>query len=120
MLGKKIKEMMKLRGITLSELSNISGLNKGGLSMIINENKNSITTDTLKKIAEALNIHPSYFLEDDVIGPDEILKHITDAKDRNFILSHKGAMWIKLTREAAESGLSPEKIRKVINLLQDR
>ena len=119
-IGTKIEEMLRIRDMKPVDLAKLSGISPAIISRIISEKRDSITTDTLKKIAKALSIHPAYFLEDDVIGPEELLKHITNPKDREFILSQEGAMWVKLTREAAESGLSPDKIRKLIEILKDR
>ena len=80
MLGKRIKKMMDVRDINLAELADKTKLSKGGLSMIINGKKNSVTTDSLNRIAKALNIYPSYFLEDDVLSAHSTFSPLDNIK----------------------------------------
>jgi transcriptional regulator with XRE-family HTH domain len=116
-LGKKILEMLKIRDMTISELSRESTISKGALSEMVSGKRATITT-TLQKLAKALRIHPAFFLEDDTVGPGELLENIVDEEDRRFILSEEGALWIKLTREAAESGISIDKMKAIMELLK--
>lgn len=117
-LGKKILEMLKIRDMTISELSRESTISKGALSEMVSGKRATITTNTLQKLAKALRIHPAFFLEDDTVGPGELLENIVDEEDRRFILSEEGALWIKLTREAAESGISIDKMKAIMELLK--
>ena len=118
-IGDKIAEMLDIRNMKPSELARKAEVSLSIITELVSKKRNTTTTETLKRIAAALEIHPAYFLESGTVGPGELLKNIVDEEDRRFILSNEGAMWVKLTREASESGISPEKIRKLIDLFKD-
>lgn len=51
----RIKEILDEKGISLTILSELTGIEKGNLSAIVNEKKNP-TLDTLEKIANGLEV----------------------------------------------------------------
>ena len=51
----KIKETREKMGISQSDLADISGVSRAIISRLETENDTVTTTDTLKKIAKALN-----------------------------------------------------------------
>ncbi len=55
----KIREIMKKRGLTQEDLSEMTGIDQSTLSKIINEKK-AITLDTAKKISSALGFSIEY------------------------------------------------------------
>ena len=63
-IGKKIKKLRQEKGLTLQELSEKTGLSKGLISQIENEQV-SPPISTLMKIANGLNVEISYFFEQD-------------------------------------------------------
>ncbi len=63
-IGKKIKKLRLEKGLTLQELSEKTGLSKGLISQIENEQV-SPPISTLMKIANGLNVEISYFFEQD-------------------------------------------------------
>ncbi len=116
-LGDKINEILNIKNINRSELSRLTGISTGLLSDICNNKRTSVTTDTLKRIARAVNIHPAYFLEEGTVSPADILPHLTE-EERKFVLNPDiGLPWIKLSREASDKGLSPEKIKQIIKII---
>ena len=118
-LGDKINELLRLRDMSQSQLAKDADMSRGVLSEICNNKRSSVTIDTLKKIAKALKIHPAYFLEDEAVGPADIMPHLTD-EQRDFILnSNKSLPWIKLSQEADAKGLTPDKIRQIIRIMSD-
>lgn len=52
--GRKLREYRKRKGLTISQLALLSGYSKGGISMLENGKRDSITTKTLKRLAKAL------------------------------------------------------------------
>ncbi len=63
-IGKKIKKLRQEKGLTLQELSEKTGLSKGLISQIENEQV-SPPISTLMKIANGLSVEISYFFEQD-------------------------------------------------------
>jgi transcriptional regulator with XRE-family HTH domain len=63
-IGKKIKKLRQEKGFTLQELSEKTGLSKGLISQIENEQV-SPPISTLMKIANGLSVEISYFFEQD-------------------------------------------------------
>lgn len=59
--GKKIKEFRLAKGLTQTELAEMSGVSAAGLSYI-ESGQRSPTEDTLNKIALALGLPPAIFL----------------------------------------------------------
>ncbi len=72
-IGKKLKELRKKRGLTLRELSEVSGLSIGFLSQL-ERNKCTIAVDSLAIIANCLETKISYFIEEGTDGDSLLLK----------------------------------------------
>lgn len=66
--GERIKQYRKQQSLTLKDLGERSGLSAGYLSLI-ERNQTALTLVTLKRIASALNISPSVFV--DVAQPSD-------------------------------------------------
>lgn len=82
-IHRKVKALRKRRNITIQDLSRKTGLTPGYLSKIENSPKPP-PIPTLTKIAYALNVHISYFFENNsepLSGPS-----IVHAKDRKEII----------------------------------
>ena len=118
-LGDKINEILEIRQMTRADLARLSDLSTGLLSDICNNHRVSVTVDTLRKIAKALNIHPAYFLEEEAVGPADILPHLTE-EQRKFVLDPKRSLpWIGISEEADRKGMSPDKIRQIIKIVSE-
>ncbi len=105
-IGKKIRELRQKQGLTIQEVSERTGLSKGLISQIENEQV-SPPISTLLKISNALNVELSYFFQE---GKPE--KKITVVRKNERIVSGrrgiKGNINIGYTYEL----LAPEKIHK--------
>ena len=55
-LGKRIKMILDRRGMSIKELSDLSGVNYGALSSLIRRDSESTNTDNLNRIADALDV----------------------------------------------------------------
>lgn len=65
MVGSKIAEIRKIKGITLSKLAKDAGISKGYLSNIENGIKENPSTELLEKIARALDVNVSELFENE-------------------------------------------------------
>jgi len=84
-LGKKIREIRLRRGLTLQQLSELTGLSKPSLSQIENE----VTVPpiaTLLKISRALGKHIADFFQEATPLEDRI--SVVRAEERKEIMSH--------------------------------
>ncbi len=105
-IGKKIRELRQKKGLTIHQLSEKTGLSKGLISQIENEQV-SPPISTLLKISNALMVELSYFFEEG--GPE---KKITVVRKNERIVSGrrgiKGNINIGYTYEM----LAPKKAHK--------
>lgn len=62
-IGRKIVSLRKKQGMTQEDLAGEAEIDRSFLSEIENGHKN-ISVETLKKIADALNVKPSILLDD--------------------------------------------------------
>lgn len=63
MIKFKLKEIMEIKGMKISELNEITGISRNSLSLLINGKSQGIQFDTLEKIANALKINVSELFE---------------------------------------------------------
>ena len=117
-IGDKINEILELRGMNRAELIRLTNISSGLMSDICNNKRTSVMVDTLKKIATALKVHPAYFLEDDTIGPKEILAHLPE-EERTFVLDNESLPWLRLNVEAKGKGVSIDKMRQFVKLMSE-
>lgn len=86
MLGEKIKELLKLRGMRQSDLARITGISKTTINSIIMRNNKSVDFSAMEKISDALGVPIEYFKEstpeDTKIEPT-VSDGLTD-KERRF------------------------------------
>lgn len=113
----KILELLKLRKMTLSELRRKAGVSRATMSRMMNIPQGySPSEDTIGKVAAVLEVNPLYLKEDNVIGPEEIFPYLT-ADDIKFFMDLKNLPFIKMTKEMAEKGISPEEMKKLVDIL---
>lgn len=74
MIRLRIKEVAQAKGIGLNKLARMADLNTKSVSRIFHDPYHYISTETLDKIAQALNIDASMLLESDPPLPKTIEK----------------------------------------------
>ncbi len=86
LIGRRLNELRKIRGVTLDRLAEDTGFTKGYLSKIENAKKLP-PIETLSKIAAALNTEISYFFQknDDVETDDDSFS-IVRAQERQKVI----------------------------------
>ena len=69
MIGKKISELLKIRGMKQTELARITGVSKTTINSIITRNNKNVDFSTMEKIADALDVPIEYFFDRNGDGP---------------------------------------------------
>ena len=87
-LGENIKKYRKLRGLTQERMAELSGIEVRTLSLIETGN-NFVSSKTLAKISEVLNVNPSDLLND--INSNETEKLYKDSLKALEILKNNPA-----------------------------
>ena len=89
LLGKRIKEIRKKRGLTQEKLAELATIEIPSLSNIEN-GKNYPNQETLAKISDALNINPYELYIFEYFAPkDELIIQMTDAMKKDDNLTKK-------------------------------
>ncbi|MBE5807736.1 MAG: helix-turn-helix transcriptional regulator [Clostridiales bacterium] len=65
MIGEKINEMLKLRGMRQAELARLTGASKTTINSIIMRNNKNVDFSLMEKIADALDVPIEYFFDRD-------------------------------------------------------
>jgi len=73
-LGQKIKAFRQESNITIPQLADITGLSRGFISQVEND-KASLSLESLKKVASAFKLPVKSFLEDEFFAPEVIRKN---------------------------------------------
>lgn len=55
-VGERLRELLKLRGMRISELARASGVRQQTLYAILNRNSSRVAPQTLRALAEALGV----------------------------------------------------------------
>jgi transcriptional regulator with XRE-family HTH domain len=80
-LGKEIRQLRKVRGITLQQLALATGKSVGFLSQV-ERNLTLPSVAALQDISEALAVHIGWFFPDDTSGDPEEREHIVRQQNR--------------------------------------
>ncbi|MBP1934119.1 helix-turn-helix domain-containing protein [Ammoniphilus resinae] len=98
MIGKRIQQLRKEKGLSLSELAERASVAKSYLSSIEREIQSNPSIQFLEKVASVLQVPV-----DSLIHPDQEqeLKHIDED-------------WMKLVKEAMASGVSKDQFREFL------
>lgn len=73
LIGNKIRNYRQNTGMTIPQLAEKTELSRGFISQVEN-NKVSLSLDSLQKIASALNVPVKNFLEDQTVKPEVVRK----------------------------------------------
>jgi len=113
----KILELLKYRNLTLGDVRKAAGLSRATMSRLMKSPDGyAPSEDTLKKIALVLEVNPLYLKDENVVGPEEIFPYLTE-DDIQFFMDLKNLPFIKLTKEIAAEGISPDDMRKLVQIL---
>lgn len=114
--GEKVKSLRKGRDMSAVELAKLSGLSQPFISDVESGRRANPTADTLEKLSKALRVAPSYFIDQDIVTPLDIMPDMPeDVKD--FLLSEANMPYLKLSRKAKEKGITPEMLGGLLDTL---
>ncbi len=101
MIGSRIKQIRKERGMTISELAKRTGFARSYISSIEREIQTNPSIDFLEKVAKELEVPTAYLFH----GTEEG-KNILDEE------------WLSLINEVVDAGLSKELFREYIKTIK--
>ncbi|MCY0888081.1 MAG: helix-turn-helix domain-containing protein [Alicyclobacillaceae bacterium] len=105
MIGKRIQTLRKLRGWSLTELSDRAGIAKSYLSMIERDKQHNPSIQVLEKLSAVLDVPMVDLLPDEARG-------LTSSPNANpFGLDED---WLQIAREAKQSGIDKEEFRQFL------
>ena len=81
MIGEQIRALRRIKGLTLQQVSEATGVSIGYLSQI-ERNRSQLPIGTLKKIADLFGVHMNWFFQPEVLGPPEERDFIVRAMRR--------------------------------------
>jgi quercetin dioxygenase-like cupin family protein/DNA-binding XRE family transcriptional regulator len=70
MIGEQLRELRKIKGLTLQQVADGVGVSTGYLSQI-ERNRSKLPIGVLKKIADVLGVHMNWFFQPEILGPVE-------------------------------------------------
>lgn len=104
MIGKKISQLRKRKGLSLTELADRAGIAKSNLSNIERNLNQNPSLNVLEKIASALHVELSELLD-----TETKIEFKKQRPDKN---------WTAFVRELKESGIEKEQLEEYKNLLE--
>jgi transcriptional regulator with XRE-family HTH domain len=69
-IGEQIRELRRIKGMTLQQVADAAGISTGYLSQI-ERNRSKLPIGVLKRIADLLGVHMNWFFQPGTAGPPE-------------------------------------------------
>lgn len=98
LIGEKIKQLRKEKRMTISELAEKAGVAKSYLSSIERNLQSNPSIQFIEKISQVLDVSVNDIINDD----NSILESDLDSE------------WMKIVKEAMESGVSKEQFKEYL------
>lgn len=117
-LGTKLRHLRKIRNFTAEELSKLSGVSRSYILLIETGKRKEVSNKVLGKLAKALRVDVNYFKIDDATLPTDVLPDMPP-EIMEMLVSADSMPYLKLTQKAKDSGVSPETLEKIIDILID-
>ncbi|WP_236634904.1 helix-turn-helix domain-containing protein [Alteribacter lacisalsi] len=102
-VGKRIKKYRLRKGYSISRLAEESGIAKSYISFLERDQRKNPSVETLKKLSGVLNIPLELLMVDE---------------ERESVLEVLDDDWLRLIKEAKESGVSKEEVKNYIRFIQ--
>ncbi|MFA6808048.1 MAG: helix-turn-helix transcriptional regulator [Eubacteriales bacterium] len=115
-IGKKIKNIRLKKGLTAKELSISSGVTRSLISELETGKRNSTSIETISRIAKALQISPSYFIEQEnssVIG----FSYSINEKICEFLNREDSKPYIDFAMQIQEMNIGPQSLDNFIKII---
>ncbi|WP_052948815.1 helix-turn-helix domain-containing protein [Mesobacillus campisalis] len=106
--GKKLKELRMKKSLTLSRLSELTGISKSYLSLIERDIQNNPSLDILQRLSRHLDIEVEDLVKND-IDQREVVLNATPTVKSTF----------KVEIEFSEEQMSPQKLQQIKDLINN-
>jgi transcriptional regulator with XRE-family HTH domain len=106
MEGKKLKTMRLGKGISLSKLSEMTGISKSYLSLIERDIQTNPSLDILEKIAKSFEVDVEELVRREKTETDLFCKGVSRVKST-----------LKVEIELSEDQLNPQKLKQITDLI---
>lgn len=116
-MKRKLEHLLDIRGMTSKELAKRSGLHRNVISGLLNDDNPNPKLDTIKRIASALHVSPSYFLEENAYTPLEALELPNDIKQ--FILNLDSMDYLILAQKLEEKKIPTTVVEKIVSAYEE-
>lgn len=116
--GEKLLRLRDEKGLTMQDLEEISGISQSTISELENGVKKNPRTKTIEALCKALKVDDYYFYLDEAKLPTDLLPDLPDDVKR-FLFSGTSVPYIVLAEEAKRGGISPEKLKQLIDFLSE-
>lgn len=118
--GEKIRYIRdSVRCISIPELAKLTGYSSAYISRLETGAHKNPTLEALEKIAGALGVSVHYLLNPNAITPQEAIpENSMPPETLEWILKRKNLPYITVTMEAERKNIPPDKIVKIIELLE--
>lgn len=111
-LYKKIAELCKIRGVTITSMCNDTGISRSLISELKAGRSKSVSSTTLEKIADYFSVSTDYVLGKTGIGTTELSEYLEMLASREEL-----RMLFKLTKDASKNDV--EQAVKIIEAIKN-
>ncbi|MCX7572002.1 helix-turn-helix domain-containing protein [Tumebacillus sp. DT12] len=112
MLGAKIRQLRKEKGMSLGELAERADCAKSYLSDIERGVRDNPSIQFLEKIGTVLHVPTEFFIDKTYTTAQALADQV--APEMVEIVKELDLGWLQLTKQAAESGLTQEQFKEFI------
>lgn len=112
MLGAKIRQLRKEKGMSLGELAERADCAKSYLSDIERGVRDNPSIQFLEKIGAVLHVPTEFFIDKTYTTAEALAAEV--APEMMEIVKELDLGWLQLTKQAAESGLTKDQFKEFI------
>ena len=116
-LGKRLKKLRQQANLSAKELSLMSGVTRSLISELETGKRQSTSTDTIAKLADALQVSPDYFFDTPYKSSSELYPQLPGDILR-FLQQDDSHSYIRIAQKARDLGLPPEFLEEWLNLYE--
>jgi transcriptional regulator with XRE-family HTH domain len=119
--GRKIRHLRQLRGITLTQLAEITGHSLSYLSEIESGKRKQPRKDVLLELSKALNVDPKFLLDDEAVSVFEafdVAKEDMPEDIKEFLMHQDSLPWIHLAKECNLQDITADEVRELLKVIK--
>ena len=120
-IGRKLRELRKARGMTLAEMAQASGHARSYVSDIERGIKSNISIDVLQNLATALGVRPSYLTDSEALSVAELVAvagKVLPSDMAEWLAQPNSFRWVRLAQTLDKQRIPPEAVEGLIDVLK--